>query len=127
MRISINNDNYINQNLLEKETKSSSSTNPQAALKNKSENNAFNNESNSKFFGFSFLNTKQNDFRSNKSFVNFPIEENKYMNLIDKDPEVNVNEVINIEYLQRLMMNRDRQTPENQFSNTYDSNFGKEF
>lgn len=128
MRISIKNDNYIKQSIVEKETKSNS-TNPQERHKNKSENNICNKESNSKFFGFSFLNTKPNDFPSNKSFVNFPIVENKHMNVLNHDPEVNINDAINIEYLQSLMINRERYNTENQypnnFANTYDSNYGK--
>lgn len=129
MRISIKNDNNINENNVEKETKSNS-TNPHEAPKNKSINNVNNNEMNSKFFGFSFLNTKQNDFPSNKSFVNFPIEENTYMNILNKDLDVNINDAINIEYLQSLMQNRDKYSDShypNIFDNTFDSNYGKKY
>lgn len=128
MRITIKNDDYIDKNIVEKKTKLNS-TNAQEWNNNKSENNIRNNESNSKFFGFSFLNTKPNDMPPNKSFVNLPTEENKYMNILDKDAEMNVNDAINIEYFQSLMMNRERYNAENQyptnFANTYDSNYGK--
>lgn len=129
IRISINNDNHINnQNIVEKETKSNS-TNQQEPDKIKNGNNRNKPDFNNKLFGFSFLNTKTNDFRSNKSFVNFPIEENNFMNKINKDPEVNINDAINIEYMQNLMLNRERFNTEahnpNNFANTFDSNYGK--
>lgn len=131
IRISIKNDHYINNlNILEKET-NSNSTNPGEINKNKSENNIDKTDFNNKKYGFSFLNTKTNDFQLNKSFVNFPFEENKFIKLNEKDPEININEAINIEYLQNLMLNRDRYNTDalypNNLANTYDSNYGKDF
>ncbi len=122
----MNSKNYlINNN--EKERKSYYI--PEENIKIKGENK-IKNQKNNKIFNFSFLNSKPNEFSSNKSFINFPMEENKYMNILNnKDPELNYNDIINIDYFQNLMMNRDKycDSKDNPYTNTYDSNYGKLF
>jgi len=120
-----NNCDNIKENLVEKEMKSNS-TNIQETNKIQSEDK---NESNKKIFGFSFSNSKLNEFPCNKSLINFPLEENKYINILNKDTEINYNDDLNVEYLQSMMM-RDNyynnDTPyANNNANTYDSNYGK--
>ncbi len=119
----------IEKPLYERETKSMNTYIDEKEKNKISRKNVYENED--KSLHFSFIKRGRTSETNSKSFINNPVRENKYMNIINKKEQNNYEKILNVESFQNFIENNDHFKSEenhftmNNYSNTYDSNCGK--
>jgi len=86
-------------------------------------------EAHLKYLALNFPSNKQQEYHKNDKNSNFPIEGKNHTSILNNCPEVNFTENLNHQCVPNLHLNREKfHTNDylylNNFSNTYDSNYG---